>query len=116
MGADYIREQSGQPWRKRWDKGVDRLKMPSLFDVQFSAQQRVITVELVPGIELQAGEQLVVQCESGGAIICRGHSRIGGTPTLPSSMQSAINNSGGVALGTVERVGLFGNTAELTIR
>lgn len=116
MGNDFIREQSGQPWRKRWDKGVDRLKQPGLFDAQFSSQRRTVTAEIDPGIKLQAGEQLVVQCHSGNATICRGQTRIGSINGLPSDMQSAIANFGGVALGTVERVSLFGNSAELSVR
>ena len=116
MGADFIREQSGQPWRKRWDRGVDRLKLPGLFDVQFSSQQRVITVDIVPGTTLKSGEEVVVQCDSGTVTVCRGQSRIGGSQSLPSVMERAIADCGGVALGTVERVGLFGNTAELSIR
>jgi hypothetical protein len=31
-------------------------------------------------------------------------------------MQSAIADCGGVALGIVERVGMFGNNAELSLR
>lgn len=116
MGNDFIREQSGQPWRKRWDKGADRLKLPGLFDAQFSSQQRTITADIDPGIQVQAGEQLVVQCNSGNATICRGQTRIGAVTGLPSDMQAAIANCGGVALGTVERVSLFGNSAELTVR
>lgn len=116
MGNDFIREQSGQPWRKRWDKGVDRLKMPSLFDVQFSSQQRTVTADIDPGAQVLAGEQLVVQYHSGIATVCRGQGRIGAIKGLPSDMQSSITDCGGVALGTVERVSLFGNSAELSVR
>lgn len=116
MGNDFIREQSGQPWRKRWDKGVDRLKMPSLFDVQFSSQQRTVTVDIDPGVQVLAGEQLVVQCQSGISTVCRGQRRIGAINGLPLDMQLSITDCGGVALGTVERVSLFGNSAELSVR
>jgi hypothetical protein len=30
MGLDYIREQTGKPWRKRWNGGLDRLKSPKV--------------------------------------------------------------------------------------
>ena len=33
MGLDYIRAQTGKPWRKRWNGGLDRLKSPSLLDL-----------------------------------------------------------------------------------
>jgi len=116
MGADFIREQSGQPWRKRWNKGVDRLKEPGLFDVQFGAQQRTITADIDPGLSVQPGDELVVQCGSGNAMVCRGRSRIGAVNGLPSDMHASITECGGVALGIVERVSRFGNSAELRLQ
>lgn len=116
MGADFIREQSGQPWRKRWDKGVDRLKQPSLFDVQFASQQRTITADIDPSINVQIGEELVVQSGAGNPTICQGHNRIGTINDLPSDMRTSIADCGGVALGIVERVSLFGNRVELRLQ
>lgn len=116
MGVDFIREQSGKPWHKRWDKGLDRLKVPGLFDIHFSCQQRTITVDIEPGMRVVAGEQLVVQCQSAVAVVSRGLNRIGVVDGLPSDIQVAITACGGVAVGTVERVSLFGNSAELSIR
>ena len=36
MGLDYIRAQTGKPWRKRWNGGLDRLKAPTLLDLTMS--------------------------------------------------------------------------------
>jgi hypothetical protein len=36
MGLDYIRAQTGKPWRKRWDGGLDRLEAPTLLDLTMS--------------------------------------------------------------------------------
>lgn len=116
MGVDFIREQSGKPWRKRWDKGLDRLKLPGLFDVQFANQRRTVTVDIDGSPTLKVGDQVIVQYDGATTIVCSGHRRVGGIPGLPSDMRTAISNCGGVALGTVERVGLFGNNAELSIR
>ncbi|WP_288938474.1 hypothetical protein [uncultured Sphingomonas sp.] len=116
MGVDFIREQSGKPWRKRWDKGLDRLKLPGLFDVRFSNQQRTVTADIIDGTSIKVGDQLVVQCNEASAIVCSGHQRVGDISGIPADMRAAISNCGGVALGTVERVGLFGTNAELSIR
>lgn len=116
MGVDFIREESGKPWRKRWDKGLDRLKLPGLFDVQFSSQQRTVTADIDCGPPLKVGDQVIVQCNGPLTIVCSGHQRVGGIRELPADMHVAIAKCGGVALGTVERVGLFGNNAELSIR
>jgi hypothetical protein len=116
MGADFIRQQSGQPWRKRWDKGVNRLKQPSLFDVQFSFQLRIITADIDPGVNVQTGDELVVHCGSDTATICRGQNRVGAIKGLTSDVRASITDSGGVALGIVERVSLFGNSVELRLQ
>lgn len=116
MGADFMREQSGQPWRKRWHKGVNRLKEPGLFDVQFGAQLRTVTADIDPGVNVRAGDELVVQCGSGNVTICRGQSRVGAINGLPSDMRTSLTDCGGVALGIVERVGLFGNSVELRLQ
>lgn len=116
MGVDFIREQSGKPWRKRWDKGLDRLKLPGLFDVQFSNQQRTVIADIDCGFLLKVGDQVVVQSDGSSTTVCSGHQRVGGIFELPADMRIAIAKCGGVALGTVERVSLFGNNAELSIR
>jgi hypothetical protein len=116
MGVDFIREHSGKPWRKRWDKGLDRFKSPGLFDVQFTDQQRIVTADLDGGSVLKVGDQVVVQCNGQAVIVCSGHRQVGAIQGLTLDVRAAIDGCGGVALGTVERVGLFGNNAELSIR
>lgn len=116
MGVDFIREQSGKPWRKRWDKGLDRLKSPGLFDVQFTDQQRTITADLEVKSALKVGDQVVLQCDGQSVIVCSGHRQVGAIQGLTADVRAAIAGCGGVALGTVERVGLFGNNAELSIQ
>lgn len=116
MGVDFIREQSGKPWRKGWDKGLDRLKLPSLFDVQFSDQQRTVTADIDCGFPLKIGDEVIVQFDGPSTIVCSGYQRIGGIPGLPADVHAAIDNCGGIARGIVERVSLFGNNAELSIR
>jgi len=48
MGLDYIRAQTGRPWRKQWDGGFDRLKTPTLLDLTMSEASRVVTAKLDP--------------------------------------------------------------------
>lgn len=48
MGLDYLRAQTGKPWRKRWDGGLDRLKTPTLLDLTMSEASRVVTAKLDP--------------------------------------------------------------------
>ena len=55
MGLDYIRARTGKPWRKRWDRGLDRLKAPTLLDLKMSEASRVVTVQLNSGLCLESG-------------------------------------------------------------
>ncbi|MDR6129090.1 hypothetical protein [Sphingomonas sp. SORGH_AS_0438] len=116
MGVDFIREQSGKAWRKRWNMGLDRMKTPTLFDVQFAEQARTVSADLDTSCNLHVGDQVVVQCNGADVIVCSGQRCIGAIPGIPAQMRLAIAGGGGVALGIVERVGLFGTHAELSIR
>jgi hypothetical protein len=116
MGVDFIRSQSGKPWRKRWDKGLNRLKVSSLFDVEFSEHQRTVTANIDCRSPVKVGQNVVVEFRGTSAIVCDGLQRIGDIPKVPADINEVISNCGGIALGTVERVGLFGNNAELSIR
>jgi len=49
MGLDYIRSAAGKPYIKRWAKGLNRLKTPTLLDTNLSPESRIVTAMLVPG-------------------------------------------------------------------
>jgi hypothetical protein len=36
MGIEFIRNASGKPYTKRWARGIDRIKAPTLMDVSIS--------------------------------------------------------------------------------
>ena len=65
---------------------------------------------------LKVGDQVVLQAEGSAAIVCRGQYRIGAVAGIPADVGAALKDCGGIALGTVERVSLFGNNAELRIQ
>jgi hypothetical protein len=116
MGVDFIRNESGKPWRKRWYKGRDLLKIPSLFDVEFSEQQRLINVDLDCDVDLRVGDQVIVQLNGSATIVSHAQLCVGRVAACPDEIRATIAECGGVALGTVERISLFGNNAELSIR
>ena len=116
MGVDFIREQAGKPWTKRWDKGLNRLKVPGLFDIEFVSEQRRVTVELDGHCGLKVGDNVIVEYSGDTAIVSSGYRRVGFISSVPCEVGRTISGGGGAALGIVERVGLFGNSAELSIR
>ncbi|MER8402445.1 hypothetical protein [Mesorhizobium sp. M1348] len=77
MGLDYIRAQTGKPWKKRWNGGLNRLKLPTLLDLTMSEAARTVTVVLHPGASLRAGDTLIVESGPTGVTVSDGLRPIG---------------------------------------
>jgi hypothetical protein len=116
MGLDYIRAQTGKPWRKRWDGGLDRLKAPTLLDLTMSEASRVVTAQLDPAARVKVGDTLIVQSAGDGLVVSDGLRSIGRIANPTSEMTTAVRDSGGYARGELRRVGLFGDTAEIVVK
>ena len=116
MGLDYIRAETGKPWKKRWNGGLNRLKQPTLFDLTMSETARRLTVEILPGVSLKAGETLIVEASTTGVTVSDGLRSIGRVSNPPADLSATLASGGGYAEGTIERIGLFGDTVEISIR
>lgn len=116
MGLDYIRAQTGKPWKKRWNGGLNRLKQPTLLDLTMSEAARTVTVELQPGASPKPGETLIVESGPAGVTVSDGLRSIGSVPNPSADLSAALASGGGYAEGTLQRIGLFGDTAEISIR
>ena len=116
MGLDYIRAQTGEPWRKRWDGGLDRLKLPTLFELTMSETARTVTAQLDARCPLKAGDTLIVQTAPDGLTLSDGLRAVGHVANPSSEMIAAIADGGGYAEGVIQRVGLFGDTAEISVK
>lgn len=116
MGLDYIRAQTGKPWRKRWDGGLDRLKAPTLLDLTMSEAARTVTADLNVGSRVRAGDTLIVQSGPDGLAVSDGLRAIGRVANPSPELTAAIRDGGGYAEGVLQRVGLFGDTAEISVK
>ncbi|HML91874.1 hypothetical protein [Methyloceanibacter sp.] len=116
MGLDYIRSQTGKPWRKRWDRGLDRLKAPSLLGLSMSEAARTVTAELSAGCRVKTGDTLIVQSGSDGLTVSDGLRAIGRITNPSPELATAVREGGGYAEGVLQRVGLFGDTAEISVK
>ena len=116
MGVDYIRKKAGKPWRRKWDGGLDRLKMPTLFDLQIGEPSRVITAELSPGVRPKIGESYIVECEGNGLSVSHGIQQVGRIANPPPAMFEAVTKCNGIAEGVVQRISLFGDAVELELK
>ena len=116
MGLDYIRARTGKPWRKRWDRGLDRLKAPTLLDLTMSEASRVVTVQLNSESCAKTGDTLIVQITADELSVSDGLRAIGRIWNAPPEMTAAISECGGYAEAVVQRVGLFGDTLEVCVK
>ena len=116
MGLDYIRAQTGKPWRKRWDRGLDRLNAPTLLDLTMSEASRVVTAQLNSDACAKAGDTLIIQTTADGLTLSDGLRAIGRIENPAPEITAAIRDCGGYAEGVLQRVGLFGDTAEVSVK
>lgn len=116
MGLDYIRAQTGKPWRKRWDGGLDRLKAPTLLDLTISEASRMVTARIDRGAKVKAGDTLIVQSVANVLVVSDGLRSIGQIDNPTSEIATAVRDAGGYATGELQRVGLFGDTAEIVVK
>ena len=116
MGLDYIRAKTGKPWRKRWDRGHDRLNKPTLLDLTMSEASRVVTAQLNADSCVKVSDTLILQITTDGLTVCDGLRAIGRIENPAPDMMATIRDCGGYAEGVVRRVGLFGDTAEVSVK
>ena len=116
MGLDYIRAKTGKPWRKRWDHGLDRLKTPTLLELTISEAARVVTAQLDPDACVKISDSLILQTIADELTVSDGLRAIGRVENPPPEMTAVIRDCGGYAEGVVHRVGLFGDTVEVSVK
>jgi len=116
MGVDYIRNQSGKPHRKRWADGVDRLKQPGFFDVEFGSEAWFVTATLSGDCVPELGEGLIVQADRDGSCsVFAGLVKVASIAEPCPTVLATLAENCGIAAAIVDRIGSFGDTVELRL-
>ena len=115
MGLDFIRRTSGKPFRKAWKDGLNRLTSPTLFPVAVDSS-RVVTASLLPNGTLEPGQDVIIQVLDSMLTVCDGNRPVALVENPPTGVLSAVRDAAGIAVGTIERLGSFGDTVEVRIR
>ena len=111
MGIDFIRAASGKPYVKRWAKGHDRARTPGLFDIQFKAETKVVTVAL--SSDAQPGAKVILQRSGAEVMVFEGLKPVGKLLNPPASVAAVLDACHGLTRGVIDRVGGLGHTAEI---
>jgi hypothetical protein len=116
MGIDFIRNTSGKPYTKRWAKGLDRTKSPTLMDVSLSDEGRTLTAKLAAKGAARQGATVLVQSKGADLVVLDGLRQVASIANPPASVRAAIEARQGMAPAVVERVGVLGTTAEIKLK
>ena len=72
MGIEFIRNASGKPYSKRWARGIDRIRAPTLMDVSLSEESRTLTAKLTAKGAACQGATVLVQSKGSKLVVFDG--------------------------------------------
>jgi hypothetical protein len=116
MGIDFIRNASGDPYIKRWARGLDRTKVPTLIDISLSEESRTLTAKLTTKGAARQGATVLVQSRGPELVVLDGLRQVASIANAPVSVRAAVDARQGLAPAVVERVGILGLTAEIKLK
>jgi hypothetical protein len=116
MGIEFIRNASGKSYSKRWAKGIDRIRTPTLMDVSMSEESRTLTAKLTAKGAARQGATVLIQSKGTDLVMFDGLRQVASIPNAPPSVRAAVDARQGMAPAVVERVGVLGATAEIKLK
>lgn len=116
MGIEFIRNASGKPYTKRWAKGLDRTKTPTLMDVSLSEESRMLTAKLSAKGATCQGATVLIQSKGPDLVVFDGLRQVASIANAPPMVRAAVDARQGMAPAVVERVGMLGATAEIKLK
>ncbi len=116
MGIEFIRNASGKPYTKRWAKGLDRTKAPTLMDVSLSEESRTLTAKLSEKGAARQGATVLIQSKGPDLVVLDGLRQVASISNAPPGVRAALDAQQGMAPAVVERVGDLGATAEIKLK
>jgi hypothetical protein len=83
MGIEFIRNASGKPYTKRWARGIDRIKAPTLMDVSISEESRTLTAKLTAKGAACQGATVLVQSKGSELVVFDGLRQVASITNAP---------------------------------
>lgn len=114
MGVDFI-EKAAPTFKKSWDQARVRLGTAELFTRLPECTARTAAAEIMDGARLAAGEHLTVERDGEELVALRGNSTVARFLDPPRELLVAVDNSAGIAKGTVESVHEMAAIAEISL-
>jgi hypothetical protein len=114
MGADFI-ERISPSYRKSMDRARARLATSDLLANEEACAARTAVADIVNGQSLRVGDRITVELEDGHLVGRRGFTEVARFTAPPSDLLKAVEDSCGVAKGTVEQVHDIAGVAEISL-
>ena len=114
MGADFI-ERATPTFKKKWDRARMELATADLFTKEPSCKARTAVAEIINGTQLSVGDQLTVEVQDESLVARRGNHEVARFENPPPILVQAVEESCGIAKGTVEQVHEVANVAEISL-
>jgi hypothetical protein len=114
MGSEWI-QRAAKTFQKSWDMGRVAANTATLFTRQPGAPRRIVTADVVGNAAIEVGECLTVQREGDRYLARRGLTVVATLSSLPNDLNAAIEQSAGIACGTVETVLPLSGMVEISL-
>jgi hypothetical protein len=114
MGIEFIRK-AAKTFKRRWDTGRRELGTSDLFTCEPTYLPRTLPFDLGTCADLHIGEMVTVEAE-GNALIARLRlTAIARAENPPTEVLRAVQESCGIAKGTVQQIYDLSRVAEISL-
>jgi len=114
MGLDFIR-RAAKTFEKKWDEGRKELGTSDLFTREPSCVGRSAPFEIAQNVELVVGEIVTIE-KDGSALIARQRlAEVARSTSPPPDLVRAVEESCGVAKGTIEQLHSLSGVVEIFV-
>ena len=114
MGTDFV-EKATPTFKKSWDKGRLKLTTADLLTQEPNCAQRTFAADLCQGSRVVRGEQVTVEKEGATFVVRKGLTEVARSDNPPPGLLTAVEQSCGIAKGTVEIVHDDAAVAEISL-
>ncbi len=114
MGSEFI-EKAAPTFKKSWDRARVELATATLFTRVPVSSARTATADIICNALPEVGENLVVQPQGSALIARRGNTEVARFTNPAPALIEAVNESCGIAKGTVEQVYPIARVADISL-
>lgn len=114
MGAEFIR-RAAKSFRKSWDRGRISLGTSVFFTMQPTHVAMSAPFDLCPGAILHPGDRVTVETVGNSLVARSGLSEVARSDHAPTELLRAVQESCGIAMGTIDAVLDAASVAEVSI-